>query len=124
MIFMSGSHPSFQVIIVNTRELMCSGHGSHVLRSFLCLSQGVPLDSIEFHGGKTPAALAERLNMKPSQFGASNLRVHEGFPELLKLLVSGMVKTAKEDFKTLRVNQHASLVLQVYFCYKAWTHRL
>ncbi|EOY27395.1 Pumilio 23, putative isoform 1 [Theobroma cacao] len=102
-----------KVIVVNPVDLMCNCYGSHVLRSFLCLCKGVPLDSAEFHGAKASKILAERLNLKLFQSDGNNSqRLQQGFPNLLNSLVSGMVNCTREDIKTLQVDQYSSLVLQ------------
>lgn len=102
-----------KVIVVNPVDLMCGCYGSHVLRSLLCLCKGVPLDSSEFHGGKSSKVLAERFNFKVSEFhGNDSQHLEQGFPDLLKFLVSGMVNCTREDIKTLQVDQYSSLVLQ------------
>ncbi|XP_021295002.1 pumilio homolog 23 isoform X2 [Herrania umbratica] len=102
-----------KVIVVNPVDLMCNCYGSHVLRSFLCLCKGVPVDSAEFHGAKASKILAERLNLKVFQSDENNSQhLQQGFPNLLKSLVSGMVKCTREDIKTLQVDQYSSLVLQ------------
>lgn len=106
------------MIVVNPVDLMCDCYGSHVLRSLLCLCKGVPLDSSEFHGGKSSKVLAERFNFKVSEFhGNDSQHLEQGFPDLLKFLVSGMVNCTREDIKTLQVDQYSSLVLQAcLFC--------
>ncbi|GMI91711.1 pumilio 23 [Hibiscus trionum] len=102
-----------KVIVVNPVDLMCNCYGSHVLRSFLCLCKGVPLDSSEFHGTKGSKVLAERLNFKVSHLHEiDSQQFQQGFPNLLKFLVSGMVNCTREDMKTLQVDQYGSLVLQ------------
>ncbi|XVF86992.1 hypothetical protein PTKIN_Ptkin18bG0084900 [Pterospermum kingtungense] len=102
-----------KVIVPNPLDLMCDCYGSHVLRSLLCLCKGVPLDSSEFHGAKPSKVLAERFNFKVSELhGNDSLHLEQGFPDLLKFLVSGMVNCAREDIKTLQVDQYSSLVLQ------------
>ncbi|XWS19990.1 hypothetical protein CRYUN_Cryun31cG0063300 [Craigia yunnanensis] len=102
-----------KVFVVNPIDLMCNCYGSHVLRSLLCFCKGVPLDSSEFHGAKASKILAERLNFKVSQMdGNDSQHLEQGFPNLLKFLVSGMVNCTREDIKTLQVDQYSSLVLQ------------
>ncbi|TYG68457.1 hypothetical protein ES288_D05G154600v1 [Gossypium darwinii] len=102
-----------KVIVVNPLDLMCNCYGSHVLRSLLCLCKGVPLDSPEFHGAKGSKVLAEWLNLKVSHLdGNDSQHLQQGFPSLLKFLVSGMMNCTKEDMKTLQVDQYSSLVLQ------------
>ncbi|KAL5583352.1 hypothetical protein UlMin_015794 [Ulmus minor] len=102
-----------KVIVENPVDMMCNCHGSHVLRSLLSLCKGVPLDSSEFHVTKSSTVLAERLNFKgPRSDGDAPKLVHEGFPDLLKLLVSGMLQCAQKDIKTLQIDQYCSLVLQ------------
>ncbi|XVE88546.1 hypothetical protein DITRI_Ditri19aG0077900 [Diplodiscus trichospermus] len=102
-----------KVIVVNPVDLMCNCYGSHVLRSLLCLCKGVPLDSSEFHGTKASKVLANRLNLKVSQSDENDSQhLQQGFPNLLKFLVSGMVNCTGEDIKTLQIYQFGSLVLQ------------
>lgn len=95
---------------------MCDCYGSHVLRSLLCLCRGVPLDSSEIHATKSSILLAERLNVKMSQPKDNNLQhLQPRFPELLKLLVSGILDTMQKDMGTFQANQYSSLVLQASF---------
>ena len=102
------------MFVVNPVDLMCNCYGSHVLRSLLCFCKGVPLDSSEFRGAKTSKFLAERLNFKVSQMdGNDSQHLEQGFPNLLKFLVSGMVNCTREDIKTLQVDQCSSLVLHI-----------
>uniref|UniRef100_A0A5B7AFA3 Pumilio 23 n=1 Tax=Davidia involucrata TaxID=16924 RepID=A0A5B7AFA3_DAVIN len=102
-----------QAIVINPVDVMCNCYGSHVLRSLLCLCKGVTLDSSEFHVTKSSTVLAERLNFKPSRLdGNDSLRLQQGFPDLLKFLVSEMLNCARKDIETLQVNQYSSLVLQ------------
>ncbi|KAL4280936.1 hypothetical protein GQ457_03G040540 [Hibiscus cannabinus] len=106
------------VIVVNPFDLMCNCYGSHVLRSFLCLCKGIPLDSSEFHGTMGSKVLAERLNFKVSHLDGSDFQQFQrGFPNLLKLLVFGMVNCTREDMKSLLVDQYSSLVLQACLCF-------
>lgn len=93
-------------------DVMCNCHGSHVLRSLLCLCKGVRSNS-EFHTAKSATVLAQRLNLKADKVEANNPQfVHQGFPELLKFLVSEMLKCSKADIVILRMDQYSSLVLQ------------
>ncbi|XVF25299.1 hypothetical protein REPUB_Repub13aG0201400 [Reevesia pubescens] len=102
-----------KVIVVNHVDLIYNCYGSHVLRSLLCLCKGVPLDSSEFHGAKASKILAKRLNFNVSQLdGNDSQHLQQGFPNLLKFLVSGMINCTREDIKTLQVDQYSSLVLQ------------
>ncbi|XP_022724838.1 pumilio homolog 23-like isoform X6 [Durio zibethinus] len=102
-----------EMIVVNPDDLMCNCYGSHVLRSLLCLCKGVPLDSSEFHGAKASKTLAKRLNFKVSPLdGNDSQHLQQGFPNLLKFLVSGMINSTRADIKTLQVDQYSSLVLQ------------
>lgn len=118
------SVPSFsmffcQAIVVNPVDVMCNCYGSHVLRSLLCLCKGVPIDSSEFHAKKSSVVLAERLNFRPSH-SDRNYSQHSqpGFPNLLNFLVTEMLKAARKDIATLRVDQYSSLVLQAsFFCF-------
>ncbi|PIA50488.1 hypothetical protein AQUCO_01300904v1 [Aquilegia coerulea] len=101
-----------EVIAVKPVDMMCNPHGSHVLRSLLCICKGVPLDSSEeFH--KSTNTLAERLNTKAGQFGVNELpQAQHGFPDLLKFLAKEMLKHGRRDIATLQVDQYGSLVLQ------------
>lgn len=103
-----------QVIVVKPVDVMCSLYGSHVLRSLLCLCKGVPLDSSgEFHVTKSSTLLAERLNTQLPHSGGDHFpHLQQGLSGLLKFLVSGILKYAKEDIEALRVNKYSSFVLQ------------
>ena len=95
--------------------MRCS-YGSHVLRSLLCLCKGVTIDSTEFHVTKSSTVLAERLNFKASQRdGNDSPQLQQGFPDLLKFLVSGMLNCTRKDIMTLQVDQFSSFVLQACF---------
>lgn len=101
------------MIVENSADLMCNCYGSHVLRSLLALCGGASLDSSEFHVTKASKVLAERFSFKESQSEANaSSHGHEGFPDLLQLLVSGMLKGTKKHIKALLVDQYSSLVLQ------------
>ncbi|XP_050234014.1 pumilio homolog 23 [Mercurialis annua] len=102
-----------KAILASPVDMMCNCHGSHVLRSLLCLCGGVPLDSREFHGAKPSTALAVRLNLKETHADGNDSR-QLGFPNLLKFLVSEMLKCSSEDIQTLQVDQYSSLVLQAF----------
>ncbi|PHT45916.1 Pumilio -like protein 23 [Capsicum baccatum] len=100
-----------KAIVVNPVDIMCSCHGSHVLRSLLCLFNGVPLE--EFHSTKSSAGLAERLNLKaPHAKDNGSMQSLKIFPSLLKKFISEMLNAASEDILKLQVNQYSSLVLQ------------
>eukprot|EP00258_Populus_trichocarpa_P037681 XP_024453700.1 pumilio homolog 23 isoform X2 [Populus trichocarpa] len=102
-----------KVIVASPVDMMCNCYGSHVFRSLLCLCGGVPLDSPVFHRAKPSMILAERLNLSTSSAPGNNLsHHHQGFPGLLKFLVSGMLKCSEEDVKYLLVDQYSSLVFQ------------
>lgn len=102
-----------QAIVVNPVEVMTNCHGSHVLRSLLCLCKGAPLDSSDFHSKKSSAVLAQRLNFKSSHSdGRGYHGSQQGFPDMLKFLVSEVLKAAKNDIEILQVDQYGSLVLQ------------
>lgn len=106
----------WQVIAANSVDVMCNCHGSHVLRSLLCLCKGVPLDKSRFYLSKSTTVLAERLNSKefPSKKDdAANFQ--SGFPNLLNLLVSEMLKHARKCIKALQVDTFSSLVFQACF---------
>ncbi|KAG6780607.1 hypothetical protein POTOM_013473 [Populus tomentosa] len=106
-----------KVIVASPVDMMCNCYGSHVFRSLLCLCGGVPLDSPVFHRAKPSMILAERLNLSISSAPGNNLsHHHQGFPGLLKFLVSGMLKCSEEDVKYLLVDQYSSLVFQA--CWK------
>ncbi|KAL7599678.1 pumilio homolog 23 [Lactuca sativa] len=100
-------------IVVNPVEVMTNCHGSHVLRSLLCLCKGVPLDSSDFHSKKSSQVLAQRLNFKASRVDESGTHgLQMGFPDMLKFLVSEILKAARKDIEILQVDQYGSLVLQ------------
>lgn len=100
-----------KAIVVNPVDIMCNCHGSHVLRSLLCLFKGVPLE--EFHSTKSSVGLAERLNLKaPHAKDNVSLQSVQIFPSLLKKFVSEMLNAASEDISKLQMNQYSSLVLQ------------
>ncbi|XP_071716209.1 pumilio homolog 23 [Rutidosis leptorrhynchoides] len=102
-----------QAIVVNPVEVMTNCHGSHVLRSLLCLCKGVPLDSSDFHSKKSSAVLAQRLNFKASRSDARGYHgSHLGFPDTFNFLVSEILKVAEKDIEILQVDQYGSLVLQ------------
>lgn len=102
-----------KMIVENPLDMMCDCYGSHVLRSLLCLCRGIPLDSSEIHATKSSILLAERLNVKMSQPKDNNLQhLQPRFPELLKLLVSGILDSMQKDMATFQANQYSSLVLQ------------
>ncbi|XP_024006655.1 pumilio homolog 23 isoform X2 [Eutrema salsugineum] len=102
-----------KVIVDNPLDMMCNCYGSHVLRRLLCLCKGVSLDSPELHGAKSSKALAKRLNLKMSQLDENNEQFpHQGFPDVLKYLISGLLNCSREDMKYLQVDQFSSLVLQ------------
>ncbi|XP_050285105.1 pumilio homolog 23 isoform X2 [Quercus robur] len=102
-----------KVVVANPVDLMRCCYGSHVLRSLLCLCKGVTIDSTEFHVTKSSTVLAERLNFKASQRdGDDPPQLQQGFPDLLKFLVSGMLNCTRKDIMTLQVDQFSSFVLQ------------
>lgn len=94
---------------------MCNCYGSHVLRTLLCLCRGVPLDKCGYYLSKSTTLLAERLNSKEFSKKDDATNFLPGFPNLLKVLVSDMLKHAKKYIKTLQVDQFSSLVFQVSF---------
>lgn len=101
------------MVLENPVDVMCNCYGSHVLRSLLSLCKGVPLDSSKSHDKKSSVVLAERLNFKASRSDENaSSRAHQGFPDLFKLLVSGIMNCTQEDIKTLQIDQYSSLVLQ------------
>lgn len=103
-----------QMLVHDVASVMCCRHGSHVLRSLLCLCKGVPVDTLEeFHGTKPSAVLAGRLNFTPAQsYGQTNWNLQHCFMSAFSFLVRGMLKHAKEDITALRVNKYSSFVLQ------------
>uniref|UniRef100_A0A1J3C7M7 Pumilio-like protein 23 n=1 Tax=Noccaea caerulescens TaxID=107243 RepID=A0A1J3C7M7_NOCCA len=102
-----------KVIVDNPLDMMCNCYGSHVLRRLLCLCKGVSLDSPELHGAKSSKALAKRLNLKTSQLEPQlDEYPHQGFPDVLSYLLSGLLNCSREDMKYLQVDQYSSLVLQ------------
>lgn len=110
----------FQVIVANPVDILSNCYSSHVLRRLLCLCKGVSLDSPEFHGTKSSAILAERLNLRASRANLNDMQTHgKEFPHLLKSLVLRMLKCSKMDIKTLLVDQYSSLVLQACFLFNA-----
>lgn len=109
-------HVIWQVIAANSVDVMCNCYGSHVLRTLLCLCRGVPLDKSGYYLSKSTTVLADRLNSKEfssKKYDATNFQ--PGFPNLLKSLVSDMLKHAKKCIKILQVDQFSSLVFQVSF---------
>ena len=94
---------------------MLSPYGSHVLRSLICLCKGVAADSLEeYHVSKSSAILAERLNFKDSRSGGkSQWKSQCRFPEVFKVLVTEMLREAKDQVADLCVNKYSSFVLQV-----------
>lgn len=93
-------------------SVMCNCHGSHVIRSLLCLCKGVPLNS-EFHAAKSSTVLSQRLNLKAGKDHESEAPIiHQGFPDLLVFLVTEMLKCSERDTAALQVDQYSSLVLQ------------
>ncbi|XP_047158395.1 pumilio homolog 23 [Vigna umbellata] len=101
-----------KVIAANSVDVMCNCYGSHVLRTLLCLCRGVPLDKSGYYLSKSTTLLAERLNSKEFSKKDDATNFQPGFPNLLKVLVSDMLKHAKKCIKTLQVDQFSSLVFQ------------
>ncbi|XP_022992154.1 pumilio homolog 23-like [Cucurbita maxima] len=100
-------------IVANPLDVMCNCHGSHVLRSLLHLCKGVRPESSEFHTRKSSTVLAERLNVKAPRYnGDGEFHTGRGFPEILKFLVSGLLKGARKNARILQVDQYSSLVIQ------------
>jgi nucleolar protein 9 len=102
-------------IAANSVDVMCNCHGSHVLRTLLCLCKGVPLDKSGFYLSKSTTALAERLNFKHLSSNIHHDDFQSGFPNLLNLLVSEMFNHATKYIKSLQLDQFSSLVFQVCF---------
>lgn len=102
-----------KVVAVSSADVMCNCYGSHVLRSLLCLSKGVPLNSTEFHSTKSSTVLAARFNIKPHQVDVDeSSHLQQGFPDLFKFLALELLKHARTNILLLQVNQCSSLVLQ------------
>ncbi|KAK2365337.1 pumilio [Trifolium repens] len=101
-----------KVIAANSVDVMCNCHGSHVLRTLLCLCKGVPLDKSGFYLSKSTTALAERLNFKHLSSNIHHDDFQSGFPNLLNLLVSEMFNHATKYIKSLQLDQFSSLVFQ------------
>lgn len=102
-----------EVIVGNPIDVMCNCHGSHVLRSLLCLCKGAPLGSSEFHVTKSSKLLAEQLNFRaPHLNNNDSSHFQPVFPELFKFLVFEMLKCSQNDLVTLQVDQYSSMVLQ------------
>ncbi|MED6204748.1 hypothetical protein PIB30_011720 [Stylosanthes scabra] len=100
-----------KVMTDSSVEVMRNCHGSHVIRTLLCLCKGVPLDKSEYYFSKSTTVLAGRLNLSVSKkHDATNFQ--SGFPNLLKLLVLEMLKNAGKSIKTLQVDPFSSLVFQ------------
>lgn len=103
---------SCQAVARELVSVMCNCHGSHVIRSLLCLCKGVPLNS-EFHAAKSSTVLSQRLNLKAGKDHESEAPIiHQGFPDLLVFLVTEMLKCSERDTAALQVDQYSSLVLQ------------
>ncbi|GFZ04358.1 pumilio 23 [Actinidia rufa] len=84
--------------------------GSHVAETAL---KSVPLASPEFHVMKSSGVLAERLNFMPSRFERNaSEHLEQGFPDLLKFFMSGMLNCSRKDVSTLQTDQYSSLVWQ------------
>ncbi|QCE13394.1 nucleolar protein 9 [Vigna unguiculata] len=101
-----------KVIAANSVDVMCNCYGSHVLRTLLCLCRGVPLDKCGYYLSKSTTLLAERLNSKEFSKKDDATNFQPGFPNLLKVLVSDILKHAKKYIKILQVDQFSSLVFQ------------
>ncbi|VFQ86134.1 unnamed protein product [Cuscuta campestris] len=100
-----------EAIIINPVDVMCNCYGSHVLRSLLCLLNGMPLE--RSHGTKSATILAERMNFKVPGSDENMSYPSRGFPDLLKYLVSEMLNATRENISNLSMDQHCSLVLQM-----------
>ncbi|ONK65403.1 uncharacterized protein A4U43_C07F36740 [Asparagus officinalis] len=103
-----------QMVVTDTIRIMCCSYGSHVLRSLLCLCKGVPVDiSKEFHVTKPSAILSERLNFASAQQSGHNTENFQHcFTAVFNFLVREMLKCAKDEIATLRVDKYSSFVLQ------------
>lgn len=105
-----------QMVVLDTVNVMCCRYGSHVFRTLLCLSKGVPADTLqEFHVSKPTSVLAERLNCtSPVQPSEQNIRNFQlSFADVFNFLVKEMLNRSKDEMTTLRVNKYSSFVLQV-----------
>lgn len=103
-----------KVVAADATNVMCSCHGSHVLRTLLCLCKGVPLDSLQdFHTTKRSAVLAERLSCGVNRSGGQNPTTFEhGFSDMFKSFVRQMLQNTKDDISMLLTEKNSSLVLQ------------
>lgn len=101
-----------KAIVVKPVEVMCDCYASHVLRSLLCLCQGVASD-LEFLAARSSSVFIKKLNAKGRKGSVEGLQyAHEGFPDLFKFLVTEMLKNGESDIAVLQVDQYSSLVLQ------------
>ncbi|KAL4306042.1 hypothetical protein HN51_039984 [Arachis hypogaea] len=100
-----------KVMAASSVEVMRNCYGSHVLRTLLCLCKGVPLDKSEYYFSKAATVLAGRLNLNVSKKHDAT-KFQSGFPNLLKLFVSEMLKNAGKSIKTLQVDPFSSFVFQ------------
>ncbi|CAH9079071.1 unnamed protein product [Cuscuta epithymum] len=100
-----------EAIILNPVDVMCDCYGSHVLRSLLCLLNGIPLD--QFHITKSATVLAERMNFKVPRSEYNNMSYSsQRFPDLLNYLVLEMLNSTRGNISNLAMDQYCSLVLQ------------
>ncbi|KAK7397498.1 hypothetical protein VNO78_18673 [Psophocarpus tetragonolobus] len=102
-----------KVIAPNSVDMASNCYASHVLRTLLCLCRGVPLDKSGYYLSKSTTVLADRLSSKDFSSNKHDaITFQPGFPDLLKLLVSDILRHAKKYIKTLQVDQFGSLVFQ------------
>ncbi|KAF3776392.1 Pumilio-like protein 23 [Nymphaea thermarum] len=103
-----------QEVAAVSGHIMLSSYGSHVFRSLLCLCKGTNLnDSEKIHVLKHTSSLAERLSVKSVRLaGNYPTQDRQGFPELFKCLIGGILEYARDNIADLQVSSYSSLVLQ------------
>ncbi|CAN6455532.1 unnamed protein product [Victoria cruziana] len=103
-----------QEVAVVSGRIMLNSYGSHVFRRLLCMCKGTKLDDSEnFHVLKPACSLAERLSIRSFRLAWICLtQDHQGFPELLKCLVGGVLEYGRHNIADLQVSSHSTLVLQ------------
>ncbi|KAL9273192.1 Pumilio homolog 23-like protein [Drosera capensis] len=91
-----------KAIVAKPVEVMCDRYASHVLRSLLCLCQGVSSDS-EFLAARSSSVFIKKLNAKGRKGAVEGLQYdHEGFPDLFKFLVTEMLKNGESNIAVLQ----------------------
>ncbi|XP_049934410.1 pumilio homolog 23 isoform X2 [Nymphaea colorata] len=103
-----------QEVAAVSGRIMLSSYGSHVFRSLLCVCKGTKLDDSEkIHVLKRTSSLAERLSVKSVRLAGNYLtQDRQGFPELFKCLIGGILGYARDNIADLQVSSYSSLVLQ------------